>query len=130
MSSSNRVGFVEFQAWWEADAERTWFASASLRRRLRLCGLLMSTTRTVLDVFQLGMDISDDENLAKLVDDALDVVMQRGTRKQVVDLLHDGLDPLDDAHRGLQGMSLGVLPPSSGARPHAKYRRLIPEGRS
>ena len=83
MSNSNRVGFIEFKAWWEADAERSWFATAGLRRRLRLCGLLMSTSRSVLDVFQLGMDISDDENLAELVDDALDIVMQKGTRNQV-----------------------------------------------
>ena len=116
LSHSNRVGFVEFKAWWEADAERTWFASASLRRRLRLCGLLMNTSRSVLDVFQLGMDISDDERLAELVDGALDVVMQKGTRKQVVDLLHDGIDPEGDEAGELQGMALGLIPADSALR--------------
>lgn len=116
MSHSNRVGFVEFKSWWEADAERTWFDSASLRRRLRLCGLLMNTSRSVLDVFQLGMDISDDDHLAQLVDGALDMVLQKGTRKQVVDLLHDGVDPEADQGGELQGLALGVLPPSSAVR--------------
>ena len=115
MSHSNRVGFVEFKSWWDADAERSWFASSALRRRLRLCGMLMNTRRTVLDVYQLAMDISDDEGLAELVDDALDQIVQRGTRKQVVDLLHDGKDP-DEVDRGLQGKSLGLIPPQHPIR--------------
>jgi hypothetical protein len=97
LSHSNRVGFTEFQAWWRADGDgneqRVWIASAALRRRLRLCGVLTGTSRSVLEVVQFASGVSDNENTSVLVDQALHAVLGQGTRDHFVTLFHDGVDP-------------------------------------